>query len=758
MQPTPKRHPATLFRVILIALGALLFASELRAANVKMAGAVSYSIEGNTVYLSVEKIQNLSNTNSGSLALELWASVFTYDGIAASGYSLAQAQLGSIPAGGQLDYVTPAVNWQQPASGNYNIVLALLEQVGNSYAVRHWYNFSDRQSFGENPPAVPKITSSTNATASVGAPFQYQIVASNNPLEYRVSSLPIGLVYSRTTGTISGTATNSGNYTIQISAGNNGGTTTNTLNLLVAKKPSFTLQPVGTNVYSGTLVRFASAATGFPDVKYQWQKNGSNIPGATRATYAIASATPADAGNYRVIAYNAGGQTLSAFAPLTVCNYTLSPTSASYSDEGGTGTVNVSVSGGCSWDAVNTNDWISITLGGSGDGDGAFTYSVAANTGETGRVGFFTVGNKQFAVTQSAPPAPVSIAGLTLSFASTNDSAGWFLPGNFQIIISPSDDTCKVVVETNSVAGTYEFVRTGAKSGTLTLTVESQARIFDLAFSKRRLAQFSSSSFENVQSGTVAALPTVADFNGDTLADLVWQNSSGTSAAWLMNGTDFLKAALFRNAGSNKIVAAGDFNRDGQTDLVLQTETRKIALWLMNGTNFVSGVYLRNGTPAGAGWNVAGAADFNQDGYIDLLFQNDDGRTAVWYLAGTTFIQAVQLRDGVSAGAGWRVVGTADLNDDGYPDVLWQHTDGRVAVWNLVNGNFVNGTTLKTVGAGWKLIALTDLNRDSRMDFVWQNGVGKVAVWFMDGSTFLSSAFVRNGVAVAPSWRAAGPK
>ncbi|MBI2946816.1 MAG: immunoglobulin domain-containing protein [Verrucomicrobia bacterium] len=51
---------------------------------------------------------------------------------------------------------------------------------------------------------------------------------------------------------------------------------------------------------------------------YQWQKNQSNIAGATNASYTVANAQASDAGTYRVMASNEAGATTSSNAVVTV--------------------------------------------------------------------------------------------------------------------------------------------------------------------------------------------------------------------------------------------------------------------------------------------------------------------------------------------------------------------------------------------------------------------------------------------------------
>jgi hypothetical protein len=83
------------------------------------------------------------------------------------------------------------------------------------------------------------------------------------------------------------------------------------------------------------------------------------------------------------------------------CTFSISPTGASVAAAGGSGTVTVTATAGCSWTAASNASFVTVTSGASGTGNGTVGYSVAANTATTSRTGTLTVAGQTFTVTQA---------------------------------------------------------------------------------------------------------------------------------------------------------------------------------------------------------------------------------------------------------------------------------------------------------------------------------------------------------------------
>jgi hypothetical protein len=240
-----------------------------------------------------------------------------------------------------------------------------------------------------------------------------------------------------------------------------------------------------------------------------------------------------------------------------------------------------------------------------------------------------------------------------------------------------------------------------------------------------------------------------------------------------------------------------DINSDGATDFVFQNSAGQVAVWMLDGSgsavNSATGGGLRPGSrllyggPLG-NWRLAGLGDINQDGLTDLVFQNNAGQIACWFLDGSgdavDFFSGTGLVPGskflYAGGLGdWRVAGVADMNSDGNPDLVLQNGAGQIAVWCLDGTgaavNFWTGAGLrpgsKLLSAyplgDWRLAAIGDVNGDAAADLVLQNTAGSLLAWLLDGTgaamNFSTGAGLKNGSRLLYSgslgpWRLIGLK
>jgi ELWxxDGT repeat protein len=269
----------------------------------------------------------------------------------------------------------------------------------------------------------------------------------------------------------------------------------------------------------------------------------------------------------------------------------------------------------------------------------------------------------------------------------------------------------------------------------------------------------------NVQASTpfgVTALPH-GDFNGDSFSDILWQNSNGQAASWELNGTSLIaggSAVVGPNPGPSwKAVGTGDFNADSHSDILWQNASGQAAIWEMNGTSQIAGGSALVGPNPGPSWKSVGTGDLNADGHSDILWQNASGQAAIWEMNGTSQIAAGSALVGPNPGPSWKVVGSGDFNGDGFSDILWQNANGRAAIWEMNGLNQIaNGSASvgPNPGPSWKVVGSGDFNGDGFSDILWQNANGQAAIWEMNGTSQIAGGSALVGPNPGASWKAVG--
>ncbi len=94
--------------------------------------------------------------------------------------------------------------------------------------------------------------------------------------------------------------------------------TSNTAALTVNTAPAITTQPADQNVNLGTAASFSVVAAGSGTLSYQWQDNGTQIGGATTASFSIPSASICEVGSYQCVVTNNCGSVTSDSAALNI--------------------------------------------------------------------------------------------------------------------------------------------------------------------------------------------------------------------------------------------------------------------------------------------------------------------------------------------------------------------------------------------------------------------------------------------------------
>ena len=269
------------------------------------------------------------------------------------------------------------------------------------------------------------------------------------------------------------------------------------------------------------------------------------------------------------------------------------------------------------------------------------------------------------------------------------------------------------------------------------------------------------------------------DFTGEGHADILLVGSNGalvlvepTQTAAQANtpllsfNTGFLKPASL-TYGAFGLDGIGDFDGDGRADLLVHqaVDARfQYEVLLSNPVSADHSVDLADqiaaNNPVGS-WavlrQVLGVADFNGDGFSDVVLRGNDGsgNLQLWLMAG---LRQPVVVDVAATATTSGFAGVGDFNGDGMADILWYDGTGTLSLWKFNNAIAPDGSqtmaldVIQTVSAaapaGWSIRGIGDFDGNGRSDIVWtapdvsHAGQTDVLIWLMDGPTRTSQAVV----------------
>lgn len=207
----------------------------------------------------------------------------------------------------------------QPAdAGNYFIVITnIAGAVTSSVASLQVVSVPPvivLQPQGQNTNAGTNVLLATAVTGD--APLNFQWYFNGVPLAN--TSHILGSTSSNLT-MVNVQTSDTGNY-FMVVTNLAGMATSSVVTVTILSPPVVATQPTGRSVPPGWPTTFSATFTGGTPMTYQWQLSGTNIPGATNTTYALAAVGTNDLGFYHLVASNSFNVTASADAKLTFGN------------------------------------------------------------------------------------------------------------------------------------------------------------------------------------------------------------------------------------------------------------------------------------------------------------------------------------------------------------------------------------------------------------------------------------------------------
>lgn len=237
-----------------------------------------------------------------------------------------------------------------------------------------------------------------------------------------------------------------------------------------------------------------------------------------------------------------------------------------------------------------------------------------------------------------------------------------------------------------------------------------------------------------------------------------------------------------------------DVDGDGSTDFLFARSNLDsyMTIWRMHGVVQHAITTPDPDHPIDANWNVSCLADFNAQGWADILWRNTtSGKMVVWTMRWRAsdqryekitgfFIEPLPADAGMISNLDWQIVacpdmgsmapgaGSPDHTPDGKVDILWQNRVTReIKIWYMLNfteKNSFNTSPSGTIDLNWELIAAREFGTsssnsapDGHPDLLFQNTSSKkVVVWFMDGHVRTGAAFTNPDGPIDLNWNVTG--
>ena len=228
-----------------------------------------------------------------------------------------------------------------------------------------------------------------------------------------------------------------------------------------------------------------------------------------------------------------------------------------------------------------------------------------------------------------------------------------------------------------------------------------------------------------------------ADVDRNGFADLVLQSSSkpikGIAVLYSRDGAPLSTMAATSTPRGPTRFAAADFNEDGWLDIMVQFKSRRtspLILFGSPGTALVTGPSI----PTEDARTPLTIADLDEDLHHDLVSCGDGGTCRILFGDGGGVFRTAPLPATPSIGREVRGAGAADFDNDGFVDLVG--VSRRDSIGKIHFGGLAPSTLTLETGTKPSALKIADFNGDGRPDIVVGNEGSQDVSIFTNASTF----------------------
>src|SRR5262245_5296458 len=228
--------------------------------------------------------------------------------------------------------------------------------------------------------------------------------------------------------------------------------------------------------------------------------------------------------------------------------------------------------------------------------------------------------------------------------------------------------------------------------------------------------------------------PATADLDGDGLPEIIYGSFDGKLYAWKSNGANVPGFPLQTNGQITSSPAIGYLDGPGDTspEIVFSTTAESLYVLSADGKR-------RPGWPVSARCNGTSRspspalADMNNDGFLDIVHLGTNGGVYVFNRNGTILAPWNNVRYAVStSGASESSPVVADINGDGFPDIVCGGEEGQLMAFSGANASILPGFPIQLAGEIRGTPAVADVDQDGKSEIVLAGWDKNIYIWDYD--------------------------